>query len=1041
MNKFVSRIVTALLFCSLLLMAGCAQTDPETGLKVKGPVGGQTVYQDVDSVVTEFQFSYTAEDGSVCDSYSVMPGDEGFLYTTDIQIPRFDEKDKPIELVSYDRAIVEESVVRKLNTWIKEHNIFAWDGFDRKAVKVEQGDSFSLHITLATGETITAGGFMTYPAGYGEAFDALYKVLDNIDYSAQRYIKAEERKALLAKKAEIELKIPDKYSTVYSGDLGTVEFITYEAKDYMEGGEGYTKKAYVYLPAGYDENKKYDVIYLMHGIGGSEAEWGLNGNNSKLKKMLDYMIGEGSIEPMIVVTPNGKALGLPHTDATASFYNFGIELRNDLIPYIESHYSTYAEYDENGYDLSATRTHRAMAGLSMGGMQTINIGIGECLDLFSYFGAFSAAPTSNPKATVAADIDSSEYPVDYFYNICGLQDTTALSSHKAAAKGLPDICDGLTDGVNYLWHETDGAHDFNIWYLGFYNFSQLAFSKNDPADETPSVKPVTAVTPKLPSGDIVILSTNDTHTYIDEEGLSFASVKALKDELTASGNAVLTVDAGDHVQGTAFGGLDEGEHIIDIMNAVGYDVATLGNHEFDYGMFRMFQLAERSDFPRVSCNFYSVAENAPVFDAYKVFDVQGVKVAFVGVSTPESITSSTPTYFMDESGENFIYNFYAGADGKQLYDAFQKAVDAARKEADYVIGLGHLGTDLSSGPYRSTELIKNTTGLDAFIDGHSHTQIASEYVQDASGKDVLLTQTGCYFSAIGKLTIAADGSLKSELVTEYDGLDATVDSLTTSWITEVNDRLGEKIAYLPSPLYITNLEGDGSRLIRKVETNLGDLVSDAFYYYFNEVAGEPVDIALSNAGGIRADVPAGDLTYMSAKTIVPFGNVACVIEATGQQILDCLEYGVAFEPDAEFGGFSHIAGLSFYVDTSIPSTVSYSDEGIWLAGPSGDYRVKDLKVYNKETASYEPIDLAKTYRVGGINYTLRNQGDGMSMFKDCNCVVDFVNQDYLVLAEYLKAFQAVDGVPTVTSSGSPLASYAGYLLNYENMTGAGRIAF
>lgn len=287
----------------------------------------------------------------------------------------------------------------------------------------------------------------------------------------------EEEEEVTEEKAEISLTFPGKYALPFEGERGTVELITYEAKDYVGNGDSVEKKAYVYLPAGYDESKQYNVLYLMHGIGGNEKEWGLNNDTAKLKRILDRIMGEGSVEPFILVTPNGKALACEHTQENDPFYLFGLELRNDLIPYMESHYATYAEYDEAGYDMSATRTHRAMAGLSMGGMQTINIGIGECLDLFSYFGAFSAAPTSDAKGIVAKNIEESEYTVDYFYNICGTEDTIAFQSASAAAKDLPAICEKLVEGENYLWHEKSGGHDFGIWYLGIYNFSQLAFSK------------------------------------------------------------------------------------------------------------------------------------------------------------------------------------------------------------------------------------------------------------------------------------------------------------------------------------------------------------------------------------------------------------------------------------------------------------------------------------------------------------------------------------------------------------------------------------
>ena len=275
-----------------------------------------------------------------------------------------------------------------------------------------------------------------------------------------------------------ETEIPLEYTMKYKdGDVGTVEKITYHANDYIGDGEGCDKDAFVYLPANYDPEGQYDVIYLMHGIGGNEFEWGLNLENSELKNILDNLIGRGDIDPIILVTPNGKAWGCRPSNDFESFYDFGYELRNDLIPYIEENYATYAEFNADGYDMSATREHRAMAGLSMGGMQTINIGIGECMDLFSRFGAFSAAPTSNPSNTVAQDIDSSEYKLDYFYNICGTDDDIAYASASGAAKDLIGKCDALVANENFTWQQQPGGHDWPIWYLGIYNFAKIAWAE------------------------------------------------------------------------------------------------------------------------------------------------------------------------------------------------------------------------------------------------------------------------------------------------------------------------------------------------------------------------------------------------------------------------------------------------------------------------------------------------------------------------------------------------------------------------------------
>ena len=279
--------------------------------------------------------------------------------------------------------------------------------------------------------------------------------------------------------AEIAEVIPAKYKGYVIGEGGTIEHITYTAHDYFGDGAEITKEANVYLPYGYDANKKYDVLYLMHGIGGDENEWGMTGSTSTVKVIMDNLIYYGDIEPFIVVTPNGRSAKDHGKESDyASFYCFGEELRNDLIPYIESHYATYAEYSGDGYDMQSTREHRAMAGLSMGGMQTINIGIGECVDLFGYFGAFSAAPTSNTAAKTAEILKDNTLPIYYFYNICGKNDNIAYSSASAAAKNLPAVCDQFTDGENFMWQEKSGGHDFNIWYLGFYNFAQLVFQKD-----------------------------------------------------------------------------------------------------------------------------------------------------------------------------------------------------------------------------------------------------------------------------------------------------------------------------------------------------------------------------------------------------------------------------------------------------------------------------------------------------------------------------------------------------------------------------------
>ncbi|MCD8133839.1 MAG: bifunctional metallophosphatase/5'-nucleotidase [Clostridiales bacterium] len=539
---------------------------------------------------------------------------------------------------------------------------------------------------------------------------------------------------------------------------------------------------------------------------------------------------------------------------------------------------------------------------------------------------------------------------------------------------------------------------------------------------------------------VTILYTNDIHTYIDGD-LTYSMVAAYRDSL----DDALLVDAGDHLQGTAYGGMDNGESIIKIMNAAGYDLATLGNHEFDYGMEGALNAIEWADFPYVSCNFYHVEDGVAgenVLDSYQVFEVNGIRIAFVGITTPESLSKSTPKYFQDEDG-NFIYGIAGGTDGSELYAYVQEAIDAAAEEADYVIALGHLGVDPSSVPWTSEEVIANTTGLDAFIDGHSHTTMEAEYVTDLDGNEVLLTQTGCYFSALGEMTISSDGVITTELLTAEDLADVTPDAdvlaIEQDWINEIDETLGEKIA--ETDIEFTVNDEDGNRLVRMGETNLGDFNADAYYWYMNEADGIGCDIAIMNGGGIRDSVAAGDWTYLTCKTVNPFGNVLCVVEVSGQAILDALEFGARYITVGESGGFLHVAGLTYEIDMAVESTVQEDENGTWVGGPS-EYRVKNVQVYNQETGEYEDLDVDRTYSVGGTNYTLRNCGGGFDMFSDVELIRDYIVEDYMALAAYAQAFADSDGngYADISTETSPLYAYEGYLLNYEDGYGSGRIS-
>ena len=544
--------------------------------------------------------------------------------------------------------------------------------------------------------------------------------------------------------------------------------------------------------------------------------------------------------------------------------------------------------------------------------------------------------------------------------------------------------------------------------------------------------------------DITILYTNDVHTYIDKQSpkLTYAAIADLKQSYQDAGKDVLLVDAGDHVQGTAFGSMDEGASIIKLMNAAGYDVATPGNHEFDYGMDRAKAIMKEADFPYLSCNWVDLRTTLRVLPSVKVFVRGGRRIAFVGVTTPETFTKSTPAYFMDKAQRKYIYDIQGGEDGKKLYDAVQKAIDKAKLLADVVIGLGHLGVDPSSSPWTSEEVIAHTSGFDAFIDGHSHTVMENKQVQDASGKAVTLTQTGSYFANVGEMTIAADGTITTKLIHTHEGMDAGIAAMQTDWVNTVDDMLGEKIAVGDSNFYVTD-PATGKRRIRSAETNLGDFVADGIYTYFNEVEKLHCDVAIMNGGGIRADVPAGDWTFKTCKQISPFGNVACLMSVTGKQIQDALEFAARFagEDGKENGGFLQVAGATYEIHTDIPNTVQTDEKNVWIGSATGTPRVQNVKIYDKASGSYLPLDPGATYALAGMNYTLRNLGDGFAMFDGAELIKDYVSEDYLVMSTYAMIFDGVDaaGLPHLSSANSPLAAYPGYLLNYEQPYGAGRI--
>lgn len=495
--------------------------------------------------------------------------------------------------------------------------------------------------------------------------------------------------------------------------------------------------------------------------------------------------------------------------------------------------------------------------------------------------------------------------------------------------------------------------------------------------------------------DVVVLFTSDVHCGIDQ-GFGYAGLAAMRDSLTKS-NHVLLVDNGDSIQGEPVGTMTTGEAIIDLMNAVGYDIAIPGNHEFDYGMDRFLELTQKAEFPYLSCNFNK--EGEPVLEPYKLVEFDGVKIGFVGVTTPKTLTSSTPKYFQDDSGK-FVYGFMQDETGEGVYNAVQSAVDAARAEgAQYVIVMGHIGNEETCAPWTYADIISNTTGIDAFLDGHSH-DTDQVVMKNKDGQDVIRSACGTKLGAVGCLRISADGELSAGLFTwnneiaapELLGIENEASKAVSAATDTLNEKLSQVVATSAVDLCIYDPDakdenGKSIRIVRNAETNLGDLCADAY----RDQSG--ADIAFVNGGGVRAEIKAGDVTLNTILKVHPFGNAMCMVEATGQQILDALEFGARNTPN-ENGGFLHVSGLTYEIHTYIESSCTTDENGMFT-GVTGEYRVKNVMVGG------EPLDLEKTYTLASHNYMLKNGGDGFNMFVNDPLLLDEVMLDNQVLINYI----------------------------------------
>lgn len=502
------------------------------------------------------------------------------------------------------------------------------------------------------------------------------------------------------------------------------------------------------------------------------------------------------------------------------------------------------------------------------------------------------------------------------------------------------------------------------------------------------------------SGHIVILHTNDVHGGID----GYASVAALKDAYEAAGAQVLLMDAGDFIQGSTSVNVSQGANAVELMNMAGYDVATTGNHEFDYGYANLKTLMEQAEFPILAANAFTAEGELAMDEANTTFQLGDVTVGVFGLATPETATKAHPAKL---EGVTFLAE-------DELFNCAQEQVDELTAEGcDYIICLGHLGIDAESTGNRSIDLLENVTGIDVFIDGHSHSEQSDiAEVTDGTGMvgDTILTSTGTKLENIGVVDIAADGTIDAttipmEDVTATEGF--TPDQAIVDRVAEINAQIEEEMGVVIGTSEV-NLNGVKEE-VRAGETNLGDLVTDAMLWQAG-LDNEAVDAAITNGGGIRASISAGDITKQFVNDVLPFGNTLYVIELTGAELLEALEASTFVTPEPE-GGFPQVAGMEFVVNTGADF-----DAGELYPGTTFFHEPNSINRVSILTVGGDAFDVNATYTIvtndfmaagGDTYYAFSAAGSGY----DTGVPLDQVVMDYIA--------EELNGTVTAADYGEP----------------------
>ena len=479
------------------------------------------------------------------------------------------------------------------------------------------------------------------------------------------------------------------------------------------------------------------------------------------------------------------------------------------------------------------------------------------------------------------------------------------------------------------------------------------------------------------TGHIVILHTNDVHGGI----AGYAKLAAVKESYTASGAYTMLVDAGDYIQGDPTVSASQGKTAIELMNSTGYDAATVGNHEFDYGYANLKTISAQANFPILAANVQY--NGATAFDSHTIFTAaNGKKIGVFGLETPETATKAHPAKIQ---GVTFV-------GGQDMMKLAQTEVDTLKAAGcDYVICLGHLGIDAESTGNRSIDVLNAVTGIDVFLDGHSHSTLDQiKAATNGTGKvgNAYLTSTGTKLANVGVVDIAPDGTITTSNV-PLDTLTAE-NADTAAVIRRIQQQIDADYGAVFAQSEV-QLNGEKAQ-VRTGETNLGDLITDAMLWQAGTL-GEKVDAAISNGGGIRASLSVGGLTKKDINTVLPFGNTLYLVKLTGAQLLEALEASTCSLPES-IGAFPQVSGIEYTVNTGAKFSSTENYPGSTYGKPNAVNRVTIQSVGG---AAFDP---AETYTIV-TNDFLGAGGDTYYTFKsspvgyDTGVPLDEVLMDYI----------------------------------------------